>query len=126
MVDVKGRLALITGASRGIGYGAALFMAGKGCNLILQGRTEEHLSKVVKEAQALGVQAVPMACELSDRASVEDMLKRIDALGMQVDIVLISDVIHRTEYQSGIVLIRHFVLLSYNQYRTDDQKQQKG
>ena len=38
MVDVKGRWALITGASRGIGYLAAKFMAEKGCNLILQAR----------------------------------------------------------------------------------------
>ena len=101
MVEVKGRWALITGASRGIGYGAALFMAGRGCNLILQGRTEEHLAKVVKEAQALGVQAVPMACELSDRASVEDMLKRIDALNVPVDIVLNNagiQIAYRTEY----------------------------
>ena len=35
MVDVKGRWAFITGASRGIGYLTALFMAEKGCNLIL-------------------------------------------------------------------------------------------
>ena len=55
MVDVKGRWALITGASRGIGYGAALFMAGKGCNLILQGRTEEHLSKAIVSAKLGGI-----------------------------------------------------------------------
>ena len=42
MVDVKGRWALVTGASRGIGFLAAIFMAQRGCNLILQGRTPEH------------------------------------------------------------------------------------
>ena len=42
MVDVKGRWAFITGAARGIGYGAAIFMAKRGCNLILHGRTAEH------------------------------------------------------------------------------------
>ena len=40
MVDVKSRWALITGASRGIGYQAALFMARQGCNLVLHGRKE--------------------------------------------------------------------------------------
>ncbi len=88
MVNVKGKWALITGASRGIGFGAATAMAEQGCNLILQGRTEEHLEKIVEKAKALGVEAVPMACELSDLASVEDMLKRIDALGVNVDIIL--------------------------------------
>ena len=66
MVDVKGKWALITGASRGIGFGAAVKMAEYGCNLILQGRTEEHLEKIVDKVKELGVQAVPMACELSD------------------------------------------------------------
>ena len=49
MVDVKGRWALITGASRGIGYLAAKFMAEKGCNLILQARKTENLDKVTMD-----------------------------------------------------------------------------
>ncbi len=88
MVDVKGRYAFITGASRGIGYLAALFMAKMGCNLIVQGRTKEHLEKVVSEAKALGVEAYPVAAELSDLTAVEAMLSEIDALGKPVDIVL--------------------------------------
>ncbi|MCR5427366.1 MAG: SDR family oxidoreductase [Lachnospiraceae bacterium] len=88
MVDVKNRWAFITGASRGIGFGAALFMAKKGCNLILHGRKEEHLEKVVSMVRAEGVQAVPVACELSDLDAVAEMLKKIDALGVNVDIVL--------------------------------------
>ena len=47
MVDVKGRWALITGATRGIGYGAALFMAKQGCNLVLHGRKLENIEKVL-------------------------------------------------------------------------------
>ena len=101
MVDVKGRWALITGASRGIGYGAAVFMAKRGCNLILQGRTEEHLQKALNEVRSYGVEAYPMACELSDTAAVADMLLRIDALGVTVDIVLNNagvQIAYRTEY----------------------------
>jgi short-subunit dehydrogenase len=52
MVDVKGRWALVTGAARGIGYGAALFLAERGCNLILHGRTAGHCAKVLEEAVA--------------------------------------------------------------------------
>lgn len=48
MVDVKGRWALITGASRGVGYQTAIFMAKQGCNLILHSRDLEH-TKNVKE-----------------------------------------------------------------------------
>ncbi|MBR0135961.1 MAG: SDR family oxidoreductase [Clostridia bacterium] len=88
MIDVKGRWALITGASRGIGCGAALFLAERGCNLILHARTEANLKKVLSEARALGVKAYPAACELSDPEAVKAMLERIDALGVPVDIVL--------------------------------------
>ena len=42
MVDVKGKWALITGASRGIGYQIAKFMAKEGCNLILHSRNLEN------------------------------------------------------------------------------------
>ena len=88
MVDVMGRWALITGASRGIGYLAAKFMAEQGCNLILHGRKVENLEKVVSEVRAMGVEAYPVAAELSNLASVEMMLEEIDGLGKDVDIVL--------------------------------------
>ena len=47
MVNVKGRWALITGASRGIGRLTALFMAEQGCNLILHSRKLEHTEKLL-------------------------------------------------------------------------------
>lgn len=88
MVDVKGRWALITGASRGIGYLTAVFMAKQGCNLILHARTKENAQKVYDEVTALGVRAYVVACELTDLSAVEAMLKEVDELGVRVDIVL--------------------------------------
>lgn len=88
MVEVKGRWAFITGASRGIGYLTALFMAEQGCNLILHSRNLEHSKKVLAEVKALGVEAYAVSAELSDLDAVEKMLKDIDALGVRVDIVL--------------------------------------
>ena len=101
MVDVKGRWALITGASRGIGYLTALYMAEKGCNLILHGRTKEHCEKVLEEVKALGVEAYAVGAELSDLDAVEIMLQEIDALGMRIDIVLNNaglQIAYRNEY----------------------------
>ena len=101
MVDVKGRWALITGASRGIGYGAAKALAERGCNLILHGRTIEHLEKVICEVKALGVEAYPVAAELSDIDSVNKMLQYIDEHGTDVDIVLNNaglQIAYRTDY----------------------------
>ncbi len=88
MVDVKGKWAFITGASRGIGYLTALFMAEKGCNLILHSRKPENSEKVLKEVREKGVEAYAVSAELSDLEAVDKMLKEIDELGVEVDIVL--------------------------------------
>ena len=88
MVNIEGKWALVTGASRGIGYGAAKLLAERGCNLILQGRSSGHCAKVCAEVQALGVKAFSVGAELSDFAQTEAMLKEIDGFGVPVDIVL--------------------------------------
>ena len=101
MVDVKGRWAFVTGAARGIGCGAAKFLAQRGCNLVLQGRTALHCKKVLDEVKAMGVEAYAVGAEFSDLAQVEKMLEEIDALGVDIDIVLNNagiQVAYRTEY----------------------------
>lgn len=101
MVNVKNRWALITGASRGIGYLTAIFMAKQGCNLILHSRKAEHCEKVLKEVLDLGVEAYVVEAELSDLDAVEKMLQTIDAKGTPVDIVLNNagvQIAYRNEY----------------------------
>lgn len=101
MVNVKGRWALITGAARGIGYLTAIFMAQRGCNLILHSRDINHTEKVLSEVKALGVEAYAVAAELSNLDSVQAMLDEIDSRGTQVDIVLNNagmQIAYRTEY----------------------------
>lgn len=101
MVNVKGKWALITGASRGIGYLTALFMAEQGCNLVLHSRTKEHCDKVLKEVKEKGVEAYAVEAELTDLAQVEKMLADIDAKETPVSIVLNNaglQIAYRTDY----------------------------
>ncbi|MBP1572826.1 MAG: SDR family oxidoreductase [Oscillospiraceae bacterium] len=101
MINVKGKWAFITGASRGIGYLTAKFMAQQGCNLVLHARKLENTVKVLEEVKALGVEAYSVAAELSDLDAVAKMLSDIDALGVQIDIVLNNaglQIAYRTEY----------------------------
>lgn len=101
MVNVKGKWALITGASRGIGYLTSIFMAKQGCNLVLHSRKKEHTTKVIEEVKALGVEAIAVSAELSDLAEVEKMLQEIDALDIAIDIVLNNagiQIAYRMEY----------------------------
>lgn len=55
---LAGKVALITGASAGIGYAAAQALMGEGANLVLTARREERLETLAKEAQALGTEAI--------------------------------------------------------------------
>lgn len=101
MVNVKGRWALITGASRGIGRLSALFMAEQGCNLILHSRKLEGTKDLLKEVRAKGVEAYSVAAELSSTKEVADMLAYIDSKGTDVDIVLNNaglQIGYRTDY----------------------------
>lgn len=101
MISVKGKWALITGASRGIGYLTAIFMAKQGCNLILHSRKLENTQKVLTEVLALGVKAHAVSAELSNSEEVERMLHEIDALNVDVDIVLNNaglQIAYRNEY----------------------------
>lgn len=103
MVDVKGKWALITGASRGIGYLSALFMAEQGCNLVLHSRKKEHCEKVLSEVKSKGVEAYVVEAELTDLAQVERMLAEIDAKETPVSIVLNNaglQIAYRVDYFS--------------------------
>lgn len=103
MVDVNGRWALVTGAARGIGRLAALFLADRGCNIIAQSRDNKHTDGLVKELADKGVKSIQVQCELSDPDSVRAMLKAIDDIGVRVDIVLNNagmQIAYRTDYMN--------------------------
>ena len=87
MISVKGRWALVTGASRGIGYLTALHMAKQGCNLVLHSRSLEHTHKIMKEVKALGVEAYCVQAELANHQEVVAMLDEIETRGTAIDIV---------------------------------------
>ena len=101
MVNVKGKWALVTGASRGLGFLAAAELAKRGCNLILQSRTVENSQKAAAELEKYGVQVKSVGCELGEEKAVRAMLGEIDAFGVDVDIVLNNaglQIAYRTEY----------------------------
>ncbi len=101
MTDVKGKWAFITGASRGLGYLAAVELAKRGCNLILQSRSQEHTQKAAEELEKYGIQVKCVSCELADESAVRAMLDEIDSFGVSVDIVLNNaglQIAYRTQY----------------------------
>ena len=74
----------ISGASRGVGYEIAKFMASKGFNLVLQARKIENLEKIENEIKKYNVKYILKECNLEDINSINKML---DSINVDVDIV---------------------------------------
>src|SRR3954454_20732126 len=80
MPSLKGRVAIVTGASRGIGRAIALGLATEGYDVVVAAKSTESTEKlpgsifsVAAEAEALGAQALPMQVDLRDADQIERM-----------------------------------------------------
>ena len=93
--DLRGRVAIISGSSRGIGRQCALSFAKCGCNIVVTGKsTSESASlpgsifTVAKEVEALGVKALACPLDLRDEKSIERCVADTVAHFGRVDIVV--------------------------------------
>ena len=67
-LGLTGKVALVTGSSRGIGYGIALALAQEGCDLLLTGTDEAALGQAAKDIAAVGRRADSVAMDLRREA----------------------------------------------------------
>jgi 3-oxoacyl-[acyl-carrier protein] reductase len=74
---LKGKTAVVTGASRGIGRAIAIKLATLGVNIVVNYRSSyDAVQEVVKEIQALGARALAVQCDISSFKDVESMMKK--------------------------------------------------
>jgi len=87
-MEFKGKTALVTGSSGGIGREIAIALAKEGADLILVSRNVPKLEAVKKEIEDLGQQAVVIQCDVADDKSVIEMKdKAVKACG-NVDVLI--------------------------------------
>jgi NAD(P)-dependent dehydrogenase (short-subunit alcohol dehydrogenase family) len=72
--ELKGKVALVTGASRGLGEGAARALADAGASVMLVARDGKLSASVAQEIAGKGARAEAMACDVSDYAAVEKVV----------------------------------------------------
>lgn len=79
---LEAKVAIITGASRGIGAATARLFAREGATVVLAARSEEEIARVVEKIRASGGEAMAIKTDVADIVSVEALIKRtVDAYG---------------------------------------------
>ncbi|MHB1414648.1 MAG: SDR family NAD(P)-dependent oxidoreductase [Chloroflexota bacterium] len=85
---LKGKAALVTGSSRGIGLALARGFAREGADVAIVSRHADALTQPADEIGRLGVRALPLAADVSDPRSVAEMVARVvDAFG-RIDVLV--------------------------------------
>jgi len=79
---LAGKVALITGASRGIGAATARLFAKEGARVVLAARSEEAIAHLTEEINAAGGEALAVQADVANAASVQTLIKRaVEAYG---------------------------------------------
>src|ERR687892_260739 len=87
-VDLSGQVALVTGASRGIGKAIALALGKAGAKVACVARSEEKLKETAAEIAAAGGTATVHSCDVVDSAAVQQAVDAVVADGGRLDIVV--------------------------------------
>lgn len=85
---MRGRVGLITGATRGIGLEIARALAREGCSLILTGRDEKTLHKVSRELASQKVRVLAQSCDVRDPYSVDGLFRAVRRQFRRLDILV--------------------------------------
>jgi NADP-dependent 3-hydroxy acid dehydrogenase YdfG len=103
VTTLDGGVALVTGASGGIGAATARALAERGASVVLVGRRRDRLDGVAKEITELGAKVIVLEGDLTDPERAEDMVQatidrlgRLDILVNNAGIMLLGTALHTT------------------------------
>ena len=88
LFDLSGRVAIVTGTSRGLGQYFARALAKAGADLVLTSRNREHLLPFENEIKSLGRRAVSVDLDVRDQASIERMVADAEKAFGHLDILV--------------------------------------
>jgi len=90
LLDLTGRVALVTGGSRGLGLQMAEALGELGAHIALVARKRDELDAAVAQLSAAGVAAMAMACDLSDVAAIAPLVEDAERALGPIDILVNS------------------------------------
>ncbi len=86
--DLAGQIAMVTGASQGLGRACAIRLAECGATVVCVARSVDKLAQVVAEIQAAGGKAEAVACDVGSRTSVAELFQQIEEKYQKIDILV--------------------------------------
>ena len=87
LFDLTGKVALVTGSSRGLGYTIAEGLGRAGATIVLNGVNEERLNQSVAALKSAGLKAYGAAFDVTDSAQIQEQVTRIESEIGPVDIL---------------------------------------
>ena len=85
---LKSKIALVTGASKGIGRGIALALAKQGCSVVISDIDDAALKNVEAEITLLGVKVLAVKCDVSQKDQVDNMINKTKEFFGGLDILV--------------------------------------
>lgn len=98
-MSLQGKVAVITGASQGIGRDTALFLAGQGVKVALTARSADKLTALAEEIKKNGGEALAVPMDVADEEQVKSGMKKVIAHFGRIDILVNNAAITRDQLQ---------------------------
>lgn len=117
-LDLHGKTILITGVNSGLGQESARVLSLRGARIVAAARTKD---KAAEACKGFAGETVPVACELSEPASVRACVAEVKKLGLPLDVILCNagimalperEVLHGQELQFLTNHVGHFLLVT--------------
>jgi NAD(P)-dependent dehydrogenase (short-subunit alcohol dehydrogenase family) len=90
LFDLSGRHALVTGASRGIGFAIAQGLAQRGASVVITGRKADTLAAAAEQLRTGGASVEAIVCHQGDPTAIAGLFEQLDRLGHRLDIVVVN------------------------------------
>lgn len=87
-VDLEGRVALVTGSSRGLGLVLARELGSRGCRVVICARSEEELDLAREDLECRGIEVLSIPCDLTRPDDVDGLVEAILAEWGRLDVVI--------------------------------------
>lgn len=87
-IDLRGKVVLVTGGSRGLGLTMSRMLAAEGAKVVICARDEEELRRAAMDIRRRGGQVYPFTCDVTKRAQVDVMMQEIRQRVGPIDVLI--------------------------------------